>query len=86
MILKLNKDQFDYLNYSLPEEYGALKLKLKHIRKEDQFIIIEIDIETANEIRDWAGHELQKKGFDINYELTFEGKLLEKLIDLFYVE
>lgn len=40
----------------------------------------------ADEIRDWASDELQRKGFDINYELTPEGKMLEELIDLFYVE
>lgn len=86
MIIKLNKNQFDYLSYSLAEEHEALRLRLKQINKENQFIIIEIDEETADEIRDWAGDKLQRKGFNINYELTSEGKVLEKLIDLFYVE
>lgn len=86
MIVKLNKNQFDYLSYSLSEEQELLRLKLKEISQENQFVLIEIDEETADEIRDWASDELQRKGFDINYELTPEGKTLEELIDLFYVE
>ncbi|SEA68482.1 hypothetical protein SAMN05192529_1493 [Arachidicoccus rhizosphaerae] len=86
MIVKLNKNQFDYLSYSLSEKQEVLKLKLKEISKENQFVLIEIDEEMADEIRDWASDELQRKGFGINYELTSEGKILEELIDLFYVE
>lgn len=87
MIVKLNKNQFDYLSYSLSEEQEALRLKLKEVSKENnQFVLIEIDEETADEIRDWASDELQRKGFDITYELTSEGKIIEELIDLFYVE
>lgn len=86
MRVKLNKNQFDYLSYSLSEEQELLSLKLKDVSQENQFVHIEIDEETADEIRDWASDELQRKGFDINYELTQEGKILEELIDLFYVE
>jgi len=86
MKVKLNKNQFDYLSYNLSEEQELLRLKLKEISQENQFVLIEIDEETADEIRDWASNELQKKGFDINYELTPEGQTLEELIDLFYVE
>jgi hypothetical protein len=45
-----------------------------------------VDEDIADEIRDWASEELQKKGFDIDYELTPEGKILEELIDAFYIE
>lgn len=86
MIVKLNKNQFDYLNYSLSVEQELLRLKLKEVSQENQFVLIEIDEGTADEIHDWASDELQRKGFDINYELTPEGKILEELIDLFYVE
>jgi len=86
MIFKLTKNQFDFLNYSLSKEEELLRLKLKEISQENQFVLIEIDEETADEIRDWASDELQRKGFNINYELTPEGKILEELIDLFYIE
>ena len=83
MIIKLNKSQFNFLSYSLSDEHEELKLELKQIRNENNFVIIEIDEETADEIHDWASDELQRKGFDKNYELTSEGKILEELIDLF---
>jgi hypothetical protein len=86
MIVKLKKNQFDYLSYSLSEEHELLKSKLKLTRKENHLVIIEVDEDTADELRDWASDELQRKGFDINYELTLEGKILESLIDVFYVK
>ncbi|HTN36794.1 MAG TPA: hypothetical protein VL053_06940 [Arachidicoccus sp.] len=86
MIIKLSKNQFDYLGYSFSEDQKVLRLKLKEIRKENQSVIIEVDESTVDEIRDWASEELQKKGFDINYELTDEGKILEALIDAFYIK
>jgi hypothetical protein len=83
MIIKLNKNQFVYLNDRFSEQEA---LRLKEARNETQFIILEIDEETADKIRDWASDELQRKGFDKNYELTSEGKMLEELIDLFYLK
>lgn len=85
MIVKLSKNQFDYLGYSLSEEQEVLRLKLREIRKENQSVTIEVDEATADEIRDWANAKLQEKGFDENYELTPEGKILEELVDAFYI-
>jgi len=85
MIVKLNKNQFDYLDNSLSDHRPDLKSEL-HIKKEDQYVFVEINEDVADEIRDWAGEELQKKGFDFNYELTSQGKILEELIDAFYIE
>ncbi|WP_185218133.1 hypothetical protein [Sphingobacterium mizutaii] len=86
MIVKLNKNQFDYLSYSLSEEQEELKLKLRQVRKENNLAFIDIDDDTAIDIRDWAMEKQVRVGFDINYELNPEGKILEELIDLFYVE
>lgn len=85
MIVKLNKNQFDYLDNSLSEQRPDLKSELQ-IRKENHFVFVEVDEKLADEIRDWAGEELQKKGFDADYNLTSEGEILEELIDAFYVE
>jgi hypothetical protein len=84
MIVKLNKEQLDYLNDSLFGKRDASGLNFQ-INEKKGSILIEIDESMADKIRDWAGDALQKKGFDINYELTREGKLLESLIDAFYV-
>lgn len=84
MITKLNRNQFDYLNHSLSkEEMSSLMPKL--VGEKKQFVFIEVDEDMANIIRDWASDELQKKGFDINDELNSDGKILEELIDIFYV-
>jgi len=85
MIIKLNQNQFDYLNCNLPEE-KMLILKQNQISKDNRFVIIEIDEHVADVIRDWANEELQKKGFDKNYELTHEGNILEDLVDMFYIK
>lgn len=85
MKFKLNKAQFDYLEYSLTDKKQDLRSKLQ-VNKEDKFIFVEVTEEVADEIRDWAGKELQKRGFDINYHLTPEGEILEDLIDIFYIE
>lgn len=85
MIVKLTKNQFEYLDYSLSEQEGVLKSRLQ-IKKEDQFVFIELDEETANEIRDWAMDKQVQVGFDENYELTSEGAILEELADAFYIE
>ncbi len=37
-----------------------------------------------DELRDWASNKLQVVGFDMNYSLTEEGKILESLIDKLY--
>lgn len=84
MIIKLSKNQFDYLNYCLSEGHEVLISKLKFIKKENSFVFIDIDEAVATDIRDWAMNKQVQAGFDINYELTPEGKILEELIDLFY--
>ena len=80
MIIKLNRDQMDYLNNNLFENREDLILKLK-INKVGNCFWIELDNVTSNEIRDWANLQLQYRGFDANYELTEEGEILDKLID-----
>jgi hypothetical protein len=84
MIVKLNKKQFNYLSENLSEEL-ILELKPKQVNQEKQFVFVEVDDDMVDEINDWAEEELQRKGFDLNYELTPEGELLEDLIDAFYI-
>ena len=57
MIVKLKKDQFEYLSYCLSEEQELLRFKLKEVSQENQFVHIEIDEKTADEIREWASDE-----------------------------
>ncbi len=85
MIIKLDKKQFEYLSYFLLEKEKEIKLIQVQNKKESEIFIIEVDEDTADKIRDRASDELQKKGFDLNYELTSEGTVLEELIDKFYI-
>lgn len=82
MVFRLDKQQFDYFN-NLFNQQEILEFKLQ-ITMKDQFFYIETDEDSANDIRDRLGEELQKRGFDVNYKLTFEGEILEDLIDVFY--
>ena len=84
IIIKLSNKQFKCLDECL-SEHQNLKLRLQ-INKEKKFININLDEDTMDEIRDLIGIELQRKGFDVNYELTSECVILEELVDLFYLE
>ncbi len=84
MIVKLKKNLFDYLDYNLSEEQEVLRLKFQ-VKKEGQSIFIEVDNGAADEVRDWAMNKQIQIGFDVNYELNSEGKILEELIDAFYI-
>jgi len=44
-------------------------------------LVITLTDEEADLLRDKCGELLQEIGFDINYNLTKEGKVLENLID-----
>ena len=68
MIVKLNKNQFDYLSYSLSEEQEVLRLKLQ-VRKENNFVFLDID--------DDGYWRMQRVGSEFNseyncYDLTVE--------------
>jgi hypothetical protein len=67
MIFKLEKEYFDYLNYWLSEANHLLKEKM-HVKTVNEFVFLEMNEEVADEIRDWANKEKEKKGFDSNYE------------------
>jgi RNA polymerase-binding transcription factor DksA len=85
MRIKLSNNQYDYLYCNLLSKREDLKTTVQQVEKDNKFISLEVDSNTADKIRDCANEELQKKGFDENYELTQSGEILEELIDLFYV-
>jgi hypothetical protein len=84
MTFKISKDLFIYLNQELQQEKPDLLVRMKLYEKND-FVGLEMDEDVATEVRDWACEKLEKKGFDKNYGLTVEGKILEDLIDIFFV-
>ena len=82
-VVKINKSNLDFLIQALAEKKPELANTLK-IAIKDYKVTFEIDPEQADEIRDWVEEEIQKVGYDENYELNQEGKILQELSDKFY--
>ena len=83
MIVKVNKSSLDFLMKQLSEKKPSLGSALNNLVK-DYKVAFEIDDIQAYEIRDWIEEEIQKIGYDENYELNQEGKVLQELSDKFY--
>lgn len=79
MELKLDNVIFSYLTKNLP----SIDKRIDIIKKYERYSIIQLDELVAEEIREWALDKQPLIGFDEKYELTKEGVLLEKIIDLF---
>lgn len=82
MNLKLTKEQFEYLDNNYPDWQRFSKVCWT---EEKKYILVEIDDEIIDEVRDWAIDKQSQVGFDSKYELTSIGKVLEEIIDKFYI-
>jgi len=80
MIVKLNTKQFEFLETSLAKERADLFKYLSN----GNGVALELDDQIAVLIRDWVGEKLQEVGFDENYELNDDGKILEQLEDILF--
>ena len=78
--IRLEKDEFDFLNKGsfLSNELKAL---LCSAERKNNTYLLNISQDHADQIRDLCGEQLQLIGFDQDYGLTPEGKILESLID-----
>ena len=82
--IKLNKAEYDYLSkapFVAEKLSNLLFISLRQIG--DGYLLI-ITEEQADELRDLFGEQLQIAGFDKDYRPTYEGELLESLIDKFF--
>lgn len=85
MKVDLKEEQFYFLIDSLSKKEALLSFLNKSVLSKDgNKVLIEMDEVKADEIRDYCIEKLQESGFDLKYELTAEGKMLEDLIDKFY--
>jgi len=48
-------------------------------------LTLELELETAEKLREYLTEQLAKTGFDKDYSLSKEGAILETLIDKFYI-
>lgn len=83
MTIQLTNKQYLYLKKYLSDDLKDAIRKIEYSNDKTTINVL-IDEETADLIRDWAGHRLQQVGFDIRYNLTDEGETLEELIDILF--
>jgi len=77
MKIKLSKIEFDYL-------LKHQKISSDMIIKESD-VIVDFEEDYLIDLHDWVNDQLQLRGFDENYELNDEGKILDNLIDILNV-
>lgn len=82
--IALNRNEYNYLCQASFLESTYRELFFSSEQKDDMYIL-RISENQADEIRDLCGEQLQIAGFDEKYELTPEGKILESLVDKFFV-
>jgi len=82
--IELNKNEYNYICHS-----SFINNKYKNLFSPSQLYhnkyLITISEDQADVIRDLCGEQLQIIGFDEKYELTAEGKILESLVDKFFI-
>jgi hypothetical protein len=80
----LNKDEFSLLSTSsyIPREFVNY---LNTCSETDRIYLLRLPEDIVEELRDLFIEQLQISGFDEQYRLTAEGKILEQLIDKFYL-
>jgi hypothetical protein len=74
MRINFSDKEYEYLKSYFLIERDSLKLAFENS-------VVEIDENLADEIIDWAGERQQLKGFDEDYNLNEDGRLLDEIID-----
>ena len=80
----LNKKQYFYLKNFLFEKDDSLNKKIQVEEVSNNFILV-VDDDIACDIGEWAMTELLRIGFDIHYELTEEGRILQEIVNDFNI-
>jgi len=83
MRISLSETQHKYLLAYIPEHLKHL-INKSHETGANTVFDLDVENDVADEIRDWALERQNKVGFEINYQLTSEGQLLQEFIDLFF--
>jgi hypothetical protein len=85
MKITLTKTEKHYCLNSdfLPDNY--ISAISSAIQEEDLYVVTVLE-EEADEIRDFCSEKLQLVGFDKDYSPTIEGRILESLIDKFFID
>ena len=80
MKVKFSRKELNFLINTLPQE----EIPFKFTINAEKSIELELNDDLANKIRDWASEKQQIIGYDKDYELTEDGKILDSIIDKLY--
>lgn len=86
MIFKLLQYEKEYLLNQILVDKKEVMEKIKISKLNENHYSICVDASLADEIRDLCSDKLQLFGFNENYELNKDGEILERLIDIFYID
>ncbi|SHL04164.1 hypothetical protein [Desulforamulus aeronauticus] len=85
MNIRILQSQKEYLVKCVLQERENLVQDIEKGKLFNNKWEIDITNDAADEIRDLCLEKLQTVGFDEKYKLSRQGKVLEDLIDVFYV-
>lgn len=83
--IKLSSNEIDFLCNAGFLDIHQIEFLRGAQASNDTDAVLRITRDLAEEFRDAFTIELAKVGFDANYDLTPEGRVIEDLIDRFYV-
>ena len=83
MIIRLSESEYNYLCVELFANKSCDVVC--SVNKLGDSYLLEVAEEQADVIRDLCGDRLQLVGFDEGYKLTQEGRILESLVDKFFI-
>ena len=80
--ITLPKINFEYLIHHFPE--NGIITKQVCYKGGKEYVVIEVNESYAERVHEWANEEIIRIGFDLNYEITDVGRILETIVDAFW--
>lgn len=80
MVIKIKKSEFDLLLIELKNNRFDLVEKMEAVAK-DYTIVMNLEEEVIDDIKDYVDEEILKTCYDIDYQLTDRGKALQTISD-----
>jgi hypothetical protein len=84
-LIQLSRSEVEYLRQASFLPLHLAEIVRSGVCASDESLSLHVSREVAEGFRSALTDRLAKAGFGVDYELTDEGRLLEDLIDRFYV-
>jgi hypothetical protein len=82
---QVSLEEFVYLNRLAAHDMSVAELLKNHEKGHGESVTLRLTCTEAEELRDSLTLQLAAVGFDKDYSLNEQGRLLENLIDKFYL-